>query len=251
MKIAVVTQARINSTRLPEKVIRKIDNVSLLEMHLSRAGKAKKSTHFFVATTLEKGADKIIDVAKKCNWNFFQGELDDVLGRFYYCLLSLRPDYVVRITSDCPLIDPILIDEVINFGISNKLDYASNGLVETFPDGQDVEVFKFTALEAAFRNASLHSDREHVTPYIKKNSTFLGGHIFVSDNLHSGKDYRKVRLTVDTEEDFEVIKMLVGKLGREAGWKDYTNLYLSDLEINKLNIAIIRNEGYQKSLLKD
>lgn len=251
MKIAVVTQARFGSSRLPGKVTRKIGGSPLLEIHLTRARKAKRPTHFFVATTHEQEANQIIDIAKKCNWNYFQGDLNDVLSRFYDCVSPLKPDYVVRITSDCPLIDPVLIDNVIDLAQRKNLDYASNAMDPSFPDGQDVEVFKFAALEIAHLTSKLSSEREHVTPYIWKNSTFFGGTIFKSDNLHSGGDFKNVRITVDDENDFKVVEKLISKLGADDKWEKYTECYLREPEIHNLNTKVTRNEGYQKSLNQD
>lgn len=251
MKIAVVTQARIGSSRLPKKVIRKIGESTLLEIHLNRAKGAKIPTHFFVATTLEKDSNQIVDIAIKCKWEYYQGDLTDVLARFYNCLSSLHPDYVVRITSDCPLIDPVLIDDVIAFAIEKKLDYASNAMVQSFPDGLDVEIFRFSALETAYLTSTLASEHEHVTPYIWKNSTFFGGHKFTSGNIHSGGNYKDVRITVDNANDFKVVERLIAKLGTSEGWLKYTELYLSDPEIHNLNMSVTRNEGYQKSLKQD
>lgn len=251
MKIAVVTQARISSTRLPEKVVRKVGDMSLLAMHLRRAGKATLPKHFFVAIADEPGWEKIAAIATECGWQHSRGDVNDVLARFYHCVAPLQPDYVVRITSDCPLIDHSLIDAVAGFCIEKGLDYAANGLVETFPDGQDVEIFRFAALEDAFTNATLLSDREHVTPYIKKKSSFLKGTPYRSDNYYCDSDYKRVRITVDTPGDLTVIERLVEKLGPWAGWKEYTRLYLDDVSIHSLNNETIRNEGYLKSLLKD
>ena len=251
MKIAVVTQARISSTRLPEKVLRPVGGTSLLGLHLTRAGKAKRPTHFVVAVADEPGWEKIAAVATSCNWQYSKGDVNNVLSRFYFAVENIQPDYIVRITSDCPLIDPDLMDSVISFCIDGNLDYAANGLVETFPDGEDIEVFKFSALREAYEKAKLLSELEHVTPYIKKHSSFLNGVPFRSDNYYSGGDYKAVRITVDTPQDLQVVENLVKKLGSKAGWKEYTDLYLADSAIHGLNNKIIRNEGYLKSLLKD
>ena len=120
-------------------------------------------------------------------------------------------------------------------------------MIEAYPDGQDIEVFKFNSLEIAWSKAKLISDREHVTPYIKNNSSYLQGKIFKSNNFPSNKNYNKVRLTVDEEEDFKVIKFLINKLGFDSGWIDYTNEYLKNNYISSLNKNIERNEGFRKS----
>src|SRR5690606_21561491 len=138
----------------------------------------------------------------------FQGSTEDVLDRFYNAVKDEKPEYVVRVTSDCPLIDAKLIDQVINMVIEKNLDYGSNTLKEEYPDGQDVEVFKFDALKNAWENASLLSDREHVTPYIRKNSSFNNKHLFKSENFDSPANMNHIRMTVDEPIDLETIRIM-------------------------------------------
>ena len=163
----------------------------------------------------------------------------------------MNPDYVVRVTSDCPLIDPQVIDHVITTCISAGCDYASNTLKPTYPDGIDTEVFRFSALERAYNEAILKSEREHVTPYIKKNSSFNGGNLFTSVNVESSVDCSEYRITVDTQEDFMVVKELLENVGKEAGWVDYIKYLDSNQRVRDLNNSHMRDEGYAKSLLND
>jgi spore coat polysaccharide biosynthesis protein SpsF len=128
LKILAITQARIGSTRLPEKILKTIKDESLLEIHLKRILQAKLITKLKVATTIEPDAEKIIAVADKLGVEVYKGSINNVLDRFYHTALSEKPDWVVRLTSDCPLIDPIVIDKVIQYAISNDLDYVSNTL---------------------------------------------------------------------------------------------------------------------------
>jgi spore coat polysaccharide biosynthesis protein SpsF (cytidylyltransferase family) len=251
MKIVIVTQARTGSTRLPNKILKTINNETLLEIHLKRLEKSKLTSEIIVATTDKKEDDLIELVAKKMNLHFFRGSEHDVLDRFYQATKNSKPDYVVRVTSDCPLIDPILIDAIIEQAILQDLDYYTNVLKEQYPDGQDIEVFKFTALERAWEDAVLTSDREHVTPYIRNNSTYNGGEMFQSNNHDIYTNYNHVRLTVDELKDFEVIKKIIENLGTDKDWKTYANYYLEKEEIQSINNSIIRNEGYIKSLKKD
>lgn len=251
MKIVGVTQARIGSSRLPNKVLLKIFNKTLLEYHLERALKSKKVNNWIVATTNENGVEQITEIADKLGVQSFKGSLNDVIDRFYNAVKEDVPDYVVRITSDCPLIDPIIIDNIVDLCINLEMDYISNTLISSFPDGLDVEVFTFKALEKAWKESFVLSDREHVTPYIWKNSSFKGHSTFKSDNYLSPIDYSSVRLTVDEIQDFEVVKKLIEKIGFEASWIDYTKEYLRDKEIYSLNSYISRNEGYFKSLEND
>ena len=250
MKIIAVTQARIGSSRFPEKILKKIQGHTLLGIHLQRILKSKRLSKLIVATTHEKGVERILQVADIYGVECYQGSLENVLDRFYQAVKKERPDYVVRLTSDCPLIDPNLIDEVIQFAIEQDLDYCSNTLKEVFPDGQDVEVFKFEALERAWKEAKLPSEMEHVTPYLYKNSNYFGGSSFLADAFLTPRSYNHVRLTVDEPSDLVVIKELSKALGLEATWQEYAQLYLSS-DISKLNSNIFRNEGYIKSLKKD
>ncbi|MCT4665390.1 MAG: aminotransferase class III-fold pyridoxal phosphate-dependent enzyme [Flavobacteriales bacterium] len=251
MKIVAVTQARIGSTRFPEKILQEVQNVSLLELHLKRILKSKRIDKLKIATTNEEKVSEILDIGKKVGVETYQGDLYNVLDRFYQCLKGENPDYVVRLTSDCPIIDAELIDKVIDFTIENDLDYGSNALEEVYPDGQDVEVFKYSALVKAWEESTLESEKEHVTPFIYNNSSHYGKTLFKSDAYLSEVNYNHVRLTVDTPEDLVVVEKLIEQLGLDAGWQEYTNLYLESKNISSLNDTIIRNEGYLKSLKKD
>lgn len=252
MNVIAITQARTGSTRLPNKILKQIEKTSLLEIHLNRVLKAKKIDALIVATTTNSKDIAIVELCEKHNTQVFRGCENDVLDRFYKAANQLNPNYVVRLTSDCPLIDGSLIDELIEYAISNDLDYASNTLEENYPDGQDIEVFKFSALEKAWKKAVLKSEREHVTPYIYNNSTFKGGNVFSAKNYsNTTKSYKDVRLTVDEPKDFSVIELIIGNLGLEKTWQEYAEFYLKTPRIKQLNQHHIRNEGYIKSLKKD
>lgn len=248
MDVLAITQARTGSTRFPNKVLKAINGKSLLEIHLERILKSKKISKLVVATTINE-KDKIIsDIASKIGIEYYKGSEEDVLDRFYKAAKKYNPNWIVRLTSDCPIIDAKLIDQVINMAQIENLDYCSNTLIEAYPDGQDIEVFKFDSLKVAWREAKKNSDREHVTPYIKDNSSFLLGQKFKSNNYPCNKNYYHVRLTVDEIEDFKVIEYLINKLGLDAEWRDYTEEYLNNNFISTLNKNIVRNEGFIKSI---
>ena len=240
MKIIGVTQARIGSSRLPRKVLLKINDKSLLEYHLQRAMQSQKVNKWIVATTDESDSDLIVAIANQLQIQSYKGSLNDVLDRFYQSVKNENPDYVVRVTSDCPLLDAKLIDEVVQFCTENQLDYYSNVLQEVYPDGLDVEVFSFKALENAWQNATAVADREHVTPYIRRNSR-----VIVPQNTID-KKYSNLRITVDEPADFAVIQQLIVNLGANQPWKTYADYLLEHPEI-KNNNNILRNEGYMKS----
>ena len=244
MKIIAITQARTGSTRFPNKIMNKIEDETLLSIHIKRIKESKKIDSIIIATTNKKNDDIIEVESNNLNVSCYRGEEEDVLDRFYQAARPYSPDFVVRLTSDCPLIDSSLIDMIIDATVNSNADYCSNTLIESYPDGQDVEVFSFKSLRKAWEESVMTSDREHVTPYMKKNFKVL--------NIHSNNmEFNKVRMTVDEPSDFVVIKMLVDKLGLSVKWQDYANLYLNDKIISDYNSSITRNEGYIKSIKKD
>lgn len=242
MKVAVVTQARVGSSRLPSKILKKIGENTLLEIHLSNAKKSKLPTHFIVATTVEPNAFLIEEIAALKGWNCYRGSTDDVLARFYKASKEINPNYIVRITSDCPLVQPKIIDKLIELVIKNKFDYASTS--GNFPDGIDAEIFTWEMLELAYHNARLKSEREHVTPWIRNNANNKG--ILEPEKA----EFKDVRLTVDEAEDFICIELLIERLGPDKNWKEYSQFVIENPEYFK-NQSILRNEGYAKSLLND
>ena len=250
IKTILITQARTGSSRFPNKILKEIDEKSLLEIHLERLNQCNQISEIIVATTI-KEEDNVI-YKKATNWGFSasRGSELDVLDRFYQSVKGKNADWIVRVTSDCPLIDPVLVDEVIRFVQERDVDYGSNGLIEHFPDGQDVEVFKYSALKIAWENAKLLSEREHVTPYIRNNANGKGNNLFTSINYPCEADYSKIRMTVDEVQDFELIKTLILKLGTQMSWQEYTDFIISN-NLSKINDDIIRNEGLLKSLNKD
>jgi spore coat polysaccharide biosynthesis protein SpsF len=250
IKTILITQARTGSTRLPGKVLKEINGKTLLQIHLDRLKKCATVSEIIVATTTNEEDTIIYDKAIQWGFNASRGSESDVLDRFYQAVKKKNADWIVRVTSDCPLIDPELVDHVIKFAQDNNVDYCSNGFVENFPDGQDVEVFKFSALEKAWQNATLLSEREHVTPYIRNYSDYKGGSLFTSINYSSESDFSKIRMTVDESKDFDLIEILINKLGVEKSWLEYTN-YIIDHDLTKVNGKIIRNEGLLKSLKND
>ncbi len=246
----LVSQARSGSTRLPKKVLLKIQGQELLNIQLMRLQNCKEIDKIIIATTIDREDDIIADLCKSWNVAVSRGQINDVLDRYYQAVLPFKPKWVVRVTSDCPLIDPELVDAVVKFAKVNEADYASNILLERFPDGQDVEVFKFEAFEKAWKEAELLSEREHVTPYLRKNCTLNGGKLFSSANFSCIDDFSDIRMTVDEPRDFELITKLIEDLGTNESWLTYTRHIISN-QYNKINSNIIRNEGMLKSLKDD
>ena len=242
MRVAIVTQARVGSTRLPSKVLKVIGESTLLEIHLDNANRSKLATDFIVATTNEPNAFLIEEKAKAHDWICYKGSTNDVLERFYFACENVMLDYIVRITSDCPLVQPDVIDELINYCIKNQLEYASTS--ENFPDGVDAEIFTWEMIDLAFNNAKLISEREHVTPWIRINAAKKG---LLEPETDEFKD---VRLTVDEIEDFNCVELLIEQFQSDKNWKEYAKFVTENSELFK-NQGIQRNEGYAKSLLND
>src|SRR4030042_2449084 len=245
MPIAII-QARMGSTRLPGKVLKKVGGVTLLEYEIKRLKRAKKINKVVVATTISKKDDRIEKLCRQIGVAFFRGSENDVLDRYYQCAIKY-PQYknIVRITGDCPLIDPAVIDEVISFFEKNDFDYASNVEPPTFPDGMDIEIFKNSALKTAAQKAELISDREHVTPYIRREKGFKRG------NFEAGTDFSHLGPNVDNPEDFEVVTFLIKNSMITDSYVKYISLLTKNPEIMAKNTHLIRNEGYLKSLRND
>ena len=244
VKIIGITQARVGSTRLPGKVLKSIRGKTLLAYHLENALRSKMVFKWVVATTNEIGVDKIVEIASQVNVQCYKGDINNVLSRFYEAAIIESPDYIVRVTSDCPLLDPKLIDQIITYTIENNLNYCATSL--QYPDGVDVEVFKFSELEEAHKKVSLKSDKEHVTPFIKrKESNSQINNIFPCEG-----DFENIRLTVDEYKDFEAIEILVNALGAGLPWNKYVEFIINHPLLFS-NQKIIRNEGYLKSLQKE
>jgi spore coat polysaccharide biosynthesis protein SpsF (cytidylyltransferase family) len=245
MNIVIITQARFCSSRLPGKILKKIRDTSLLQLHLRRLNDVSIASKVVVATTHEPESDIITETAKKENCLFYKGSTEDVLDRFYNAAQLIDASYIVRVTSDCPLIDPALVSKVIQYTTEN--DFAYCMLSEQFPDGLDVEVFRTTELNDAYFNAKLTSEREHVTPYIRKKSKLNKS--YGQYECQEGA-FKAIRFTVDEEADFEAIKILVDHLGVNATWYDYTKFIIAHPSLFT-NQDILRNSGYLKSLLND
>lgn len=196
----------MTSTRLPGKVLKRVLEKTLLEILLERLRSSEQADQIIVATTTNVIDNSIVTLCREMKIPFFRGSEDDVLSRYYFAAKEFESDPVIRITSDCPIIDPKVVDQVIAYYKINypKYDYVANCLRRTYPRGMDTEIFSFHALENAFLEATAQPDREHVTPYIKRNTRQ-----FRHANIRYHKDYSAHRWTVDTIEDFELIKLIV------------------------------------------
>ncbi|OAT80984.1 acylneuraminate cytidylyltransferase [Bacillus sp. MKU004] len=207
MKIVGIIQARMGSTRLPGKIMKKVNDKSLLDYQLERVKRSNILDEIVIATTTKEHDDFIVEFCENQKTKVYRGSEDNVLERYYYAAKEANADIVVRMTSDCPLIDPEIIDHVISNYLDSDFDYVSNTQIRTYPRGMDTEVFSFSVLEQAYLNAKKEYEKEHVTPFI-----YLNPSIYSIGQVENNQDYSKYRLTVDTPEDFKLISILIEKL---------------------------------------
>jgi len=248
MNIGAIVQARLSSSRLPGKVLLPLGNESVLWHVLNRL-KYSKRLHTIVLATSTKPEDRQLkDVADELGIATFFGSLDDVLARYYHAAKQYEIDPIVRITADCPLIDPEIVDEVIEAFLAGSYDVCS--LSGEFPNGLETRVFSFKALSEAYNEAKLPSEREHVGgAFFEKNRHRfkVGGY----EKLKGKADYR---WTIDEPEDYEFLKEIFGELYKEGDIffsRDIFNLLERRPGLSKINSHIIRDEGYHKSLKED
>ena len=238
--LVAIIQARYNSTRFPGKILKKIKGKTLLEILIKRLQKSKYINKIVVASSTKVEDLKIKDVCDQLHIEFFQGSENDVLDRYYKVAKFLKAKNIIRITSDCPLIDPIVVDKVIIKHFVQNADYTTNTMPVTYPDGYDVEIFKFIALKEAWQKSKKRpSLKEHVTTYIRLNSKFR------KSNVALKKNYSFLRLTIDDPIDFEVINDVARVFPNivSFGVNDVIKLYKKNKNIFQKNITTTRNEG--------
>ena len=233
--IIAIIQARLTSSRFPNKIFHKIENKSLLDLLIYRLKKSKYVDKIVLAIPKNEKNKSIKDKVKKIA--IFSGSENDVLDRYFQAAKKFKAQTVVRICGDCPLIDSKVVDRIINFYQKNNFDYVSNIIKPTYPDGLDVEVFNFKTLKKAWMKAKSNTEREHVTPYIINNKEFKKKNIFYKENLSN------LRLTVDEKIDLKLIKQVYHKLKKykNFGVDEINKLYKKDPKIFKINNKIRRN----------
>lgn len=239
MKYVAIIQARMGSSRLPGKVMRLIGDLPMIDVLMRRLKKSKKIDEFVVATTHGGENQELINYLKLKGESYYLGDENDVLARYYDAANFFNADVVIRITADCPLVDSGLVDEMIAEFEALDVDYYSNTINPTYPDGLDVEIFTYQALSEANKFALSSYDREHVTPFIKNDVRFQRG------EKKSDIDYSFMRWTVDESVDLMVVNKIFEKLSPNIhfGWSEVLPLYESFPEIFSLNSSLIRNEG--------
>lgn len=248
-RVVAIIQARMGSTRLPGKVMMDIVGKPMLWHVINRVQHAKRLDDIVIATTALNEDKQILELASEMGVKSYAGSEDDVLDRYYQAAIIHEAYAIVRITADCPLIDPDIIDGVIEFYLNHDFDYVSNTIKPTYPDGLDTEVFSLGVLKRAWKEATLASEREHVTPYIWKTPQ-----MFRIKNLRNDTDLSYMRWTVDEERDLKFVREIYNKLYKECEMfymGDVLKLLKKYSELMNINKDIIRDEGYLKSIMGD
>ena len=248
-KILAILQARTSSSRLPGKVLKPVMGAPMLARQIERIMRSAAINRLVVATSTEADDDPIETLCAPLGVDCFRGSLNDVLDRFYHAAKPYAPDHVVRLTGDCPLIDPLVIDRVIAFHLGGSFDYTSNTVEPTFPDGLDVELMTYACLTAAWREAALPSQREHVTSFIYQHPER-----FRIGSYRQPQDHSAQRWTVDEPEDFELVSRIYAALypvNPSFTTADILELLEHDRILQSINAGHLRNAGYAASLLND
>lgn len=240
-----ILQARTSSTRLPSKVLMPILGQPMLARQIERIRRASQIDRLVVATSCDKSDDPIEALCSEIGCDCYRGNLTDVVDRYYRAAIAHGARIVVRLTGDCPLTDPKVIDSVIETFKTREMDYVSNTIVPSFPDGLDVEVFSMEALEDAWRVARGPGQREHVTPFVYGNPQRYRLH-----NVMNGADLSKLRWTVDRLEDFVFVTRVYEALypvNAAFSTEDILALLSQKPELNSINAHLLRNEGFASS----
>ena len=247
--IIALLQARTDSTRLPQKVLKPILDKPMIIHQLERTSKSKLIDKLILVTSSENSDDRLSQVVTNSGFDVYRGDKNNVLKRFFDALNKFNlksDDIIVRVTGDCPLHDATIIDEAILSFQNSKCDYLANCIEPIYPDGLDVEVFNYQSLREAYLNATKNSQKEHVTPYIRDSG------LFVTKNLQKKPIYSNWRLTVDEPRDFELIEKIYNYFGdNQFSFEDIVKYIELNPKILEINSSINRNEGYIKSLEED
>ena len=241
--LCCIIQARMGSSRLPGKVMMNVDDKNTLLYYVIQQLKfSKLAKNMMIATTTSEKDDDIVNFAIKMNLNYFRGEMDNVLDRYYQCAKNFSISTIVRISADDPLIDPTVVDRIIEKFNSNSYDYVSNVHPRTFPQGNEIEIFSFEALESAWKNAKKTSEKEHVTPYMYNNKEK-----FRIENVEHSKNLSSLRWT-----DLDLVRLIISKIQKmPILMTDILDVLTKEPHLLDINKEHIIDEGYKKSISKD
>ncbi len=245
MKIGIVIQARMGSSRLKNKILEKIGSKEIILFLFERLKTVEGVSEIILATSENEEENPLVSFANKIGLLVFRGSLEDVLSRFYECAKQRDLDVIVRVTADDPFKDPGVINQAIRIFLEGDFDYVSNTIHPTYPEGIDIEVFSYSALKEANLSSSLATERMHVTPYIWKNPKKFSLH-----NFTDKKDNSSIRLTCDYREDLDYLNEIYSRTSSD----DFTYLDIIDI-VNEFKIKnmrkTIRNEGYLSDTAKE
>jgi spore coat polysaccharide biosynthesis protein SpsF len=248
MIINVFLQVRNGSNRLPGKVLKKLSDKTMLQHHIERLKLAKLVDNIIVLTSIDESDDAINELCESNRIDCFRGDLDDVLSRYCQALKKYPCDHIVRMTGDCPLLDWDVVDYIIDEHVKAGVDYTSNTIIPSYPDGLDVEVIKRECLLDVNNKALKPYEREHVTYYIYSNKN-----LYLTKNiLNPLGDESNLRWTVDEISDFKFIQVIYKELYKSYPFsvKKVRELLKNKPHLNEINKGIIRNEGLMSSLRK-
>jgi glutamate-1-semialdehyde 2,1-aminomutase len=239
MKVVAIVQARMGSSRLPGKVMKKITGRPVIELLLQRLNAAAEIDQVVLATSIASENLELKNYVGSLGFECHLGSEEDVLGRVYGAAKEFHADIVIRVTGDCPLVDPQLVDSIVRSFKNSDCDYVSNINPPTYPDGLDVEVFDFSTLERTYLEARTNFDREHVTPYVRNSG------VFITSNIELDVDLSALRWTLDEQADFIVIDKIFNhfKPNIHFSWLDVLSLFEKSRDSFSANEKIFRNEG--------
>jgi spore coat polysaccharide biosynthesis protein SpsF len=249
MTVLAILQARMSSSRLPGKVMADLLGEPMLARQIERLRRCRTIDRLVLATSTDADDDALADLAARIGIECFRGSLDDVLDRFHAAMAGRGADQIVRLTGDCPLIDPELIDRLVELHVAGGYDHSCNTLTPRWPDGLDAEVMRTEVLETAWHEATLPSEREHVTRFI-----YTRPERFRLGSLVGDADLSDHRWTVDTPEDLAMVRAVYAALypvNPVFGTEDILAFLAAHPEIAALNCAHRRNEGLERSLAQD
>lgn len=239
MRVVAIVQARLGSTRLPGKVLKDLAGQTMLARVVARLRCANRIDAVLVATTDSPTDDPIVDECRRLSVIVSRGDQDDVLDRYCKAAEFASADVVVRITSDCPLIDPEITDKTVQAFLDHTPDYAANTIVRTYPRGLDTEVISMNALARAWQEACNSYEREHVTPYIIEHPA-----AFKLLSVTGDQDYTAHRWTVDTPEDFEFVQAVYARLESKGvfSWRNVLDLLEREPQLLELNRDVMQKQ---------
>lgn len=253
--IVAVIQARVNSTRLNGKVLKLIKGITFLELLIRRLKKCNNINQIVLAFPKNYSSKPLIKLSEKLGIKYVLGSEKNLLLRYKKAAEVTNANYIIRITSDCPLVDPLLLNNMISLILKNKYDIITNVIPPSWPDGLDINIFTKNLLLDANKFAVLKSDKEHVVPWMWRNSELKNNKKYKGYNYQSKKDYSNLRWTLDNKSDLLFFKKLSEKLSlqqlEEISFQELIKFLKNNEELTKINAGNIRDIGYTKSLKSD